>query len=120
MSEEWFKDLPEDAHLPETDKIYVQSLAKVRKGIAAGLTFDSASAALDIADEEMKKQIIDDILKVFIAEVHFAKNVSLQELGMALHLPVERLEKAREEMLEDIEQSSINAFYDNMEKGTEH
>jgi hypothetical protein len=120
MTEEWYDGLSEESILPEADRIYVQSLSKVRRGIAAGLDFDAACAAIDMADEELKKQIVDDVLKVFIAEEHFAKKVGLDEISRKLNLPVARLEKAKSEMLEDVERAAVNTYYDNIEKGTEH
>lgn len=120
MSETWYDELPEGAPLSETDKIYVRSLAKIREGIMKGLDFETACAALEIADEKLKGHIVDDVLKVFIAEGHFAKGIPLEELGKALGLPLERLEKARAEMFEDIENTAINAYHTNTEKGTEH
>jgi hypothetical protein len=36
MSEQWYKDLPEDAFKTETDKAYEKALAAVRKGLENG------------------------------------------------------------------------------------
>ncbi|MEW6603007.1 MAG: hypothetical protein AB1499_18695 [Nitrospirota bacterium] len=120
MAEKWSDELPDDAFLSEADKIYMNVLTKIRDGIAKGFDFDSASAAVTIPDGVRRQDVLDDALKVIIAEEHFAKKGSLELISQKLNLPIERLEKARTEMLEDVEKSAVSAYYDNVEKGTEH
>ncbi len=111
MGEAWYEELPEDAFVTETDKAYNQALSKIREGLDKGLDFDSACGMIEVEDEELKKNIIDDILKVLIAEEHFAKNVSLDELSKKLKVPKERLDSAKLSMMEEIKDTSIKAFY---------
>jgi hypothetical protein len=120
MAEKWYEDLPDDAFLAEVDKIYMEALAKVKAGLAKGFDFESAGATVTIKDEQLRQSVLDDILKVIIAEEHFAKRAPLAQISQTLNLPLERLEKARAEMLEDVENSAVDAFYNNIEKGTEH
>lgn len=120
MAEKWSDGLPDDAFLSESEKTYMHALAKIREGLAKGFDFTSASTAVSIEDTSLKQEVLDDVLKVLIAEEHFVKKVPLEQLGRKLNLPADRLEKARAEMLEDIEKSSLNAFYRESEKGTEH
>jgi len=120
MAEKWFDELPNDGFLSEAEKTYMQALEKIREGLAKGFDFMSASASVVIDDDSLKQAVLDDVLKVLIAEEHFVKKVPLEDLGRKLNLPLDRLEKARTEMLEDIEKSSLNAFYSESEKGTEH
>jgi len=120
MAEKWFDDVPDDAFFPEGEKVYLEALAKVKAGLAKGFDFETACALVDIKDENLRETVFDDILKVIIAEEHFAKNVPLEQISQNLHLPIERIEKARKEMFEDIERSAADAFYKNMEHGTEH
>lgn len=120
MAEKWFDDVPDSAFSPEEDKIYMEALAEVKAGLAKGLDFETASAMIDIKDNDLRDAVLDDVLKVVIAEEHFAKNIPLEQISRRLNLPIERIEKARKEMFEDIEISSVDAFYNNMEHGTEH
>ena len=120
MAEKWFDDMPDDAFLPESKKIYREALATVKAGLAKGFDFETASATVDIRDKNLRAAVLDDILKVIIAEEHFAKNVPLEQIGQNLHLPIERIEKAKKEMFEDVERSADDAFYRDMEHGTEH
>lgn len=120
MSEKWSDGLPDDAFLSEAEKTYMNALAKIKEGLAKGFDFNSATAAVMIDDESLRQAVFDDVLKVIIAEEHFIKKVSLEQISQKLNLLIDRLEKARTEMLEDVEKSAVNAMYNNIEKGTEH
>ncbi len=103
MAEKWFEDLPEDFFESEADRAYRESFAQIRKGLEEGLGFDDACAAVEIKDEDLRKQIITDMLKVIIAEEHFAKKIPLEELAGRLKVQPEVLETAKLSMFEDIE-----------------
>lgn len=120
MAEKWSDELPDDAFLTEAEKTYMNALAKVREGLAKGFDFVSASSAVMIDDETLKQAVLDDVLKVIIAEEHFVKKIPLEQIGQKLNLPIDRLEKARSEMLDDIEESAVTSRLNNIEKGTEH
>ncbi len=111
MADAWYEGLSDDALKTETAKAYEKAFAKIREGLARGLDFDAACAAIDVKDEELRKIIIDDMLKVLIAEEHFTKNIPLDELAKTLKVTVDRLESAKLSMLEDVKDSSIKAFY---------
>jgi hypothetical protein len=117
MAEKWYEGLPDDAFLTETDKAYEKAVLRIREGLVKGLDFDSACAAIEVENEELKKHIIDDMLKVLIAEEHFNKNISLDELAGRLKISLDRLESAKLEMLEDVKNSSIKAFYQGLKPG---
>ncbi len=116
MAEKWYDDLPDDAFITATDIAYQKAVAKIREGLEKGLDFDSACAAIE-GDEKLKKHIIDDMLKVIIAEEHYNKNIPLDKLSGVLKVSVERLETAKREMLEDVKESSIKAFYKGLKPG---
>lgn len=117
MSEKWYDDIPDDAFKTETDKVYEQALVIIREKLANGLDFDSACATIEIEDEELKKSAIDDVLKVLIAEDHFTKKIPLDDIAKKLRISVERLESAKLDMLEDVRNSSIKAFYRSLKPG---
>jgi hypothetical protein len=117
MSEKWYDNLPDDAFKTETDKVYEQALAAVRKGLEKGLDFNAACEAIEIGDEKLKASFIDDMLKVLIAEEHFGKSISLPDLAKKLGVPLERLEAAKKDMLEDVKETSIKAFYKGLGTG---
>ena len=117
MAEKWYDGLPDDALLNETDIAYQDAVKKIREGLEKGLDFNSACAALQIENEKLKNQIIDDMLKVVIAEEHYNKNIPLDKLAATLNVPMDRLESAKAEMLEDVKKSTIKAFYKALKPG---
>lgn len=117
MAEKWYDGLPDDAFLTETDKVYEKAFFQIREGLVKGLDFDTACAAVKVDNEELKKHIIDDMLKVIIAEEHYKQNIPLDKLAAALKVSVDRLESAKAEMLEDVKKTSIKAFYKALKPG---
>jgi hypothetical protein len=117
MSEKWYEGLPDDAFKSETVKMYEKVEAMIQEKLDQGLDFDSACAAITVTDEELKKSIIDDMLKVLIAKEHFTKGVRLDEMAKKLGIEFSRLEKAKAEMLEDVKDASVKAFYNSMGHG---
>ncbi len=117
MAEKWYDGLSEDAFLTETDKAYKEAVIRIQEGLVKGLDFDTACAAVEVDNEELKKHIIDDMLKVIIAEEHYSKNISLDKLAGALKISVVRLESAKAGMLEDVKKTTIKAFYKALKPG---
>jgi YesN/AraC family two-component response regulator len=117
MSEKWYEGLPDDAFKTETDKIYEKAVATIREGLEKGLDFDTACSAIEVEDETLRNSIIDDMLKVLIAEEHFDKKISLEDMAKKLRISVDRLESAKTGMLEDVRDSSIKAFYGSLGSG---
>jgi len=69
---------------PEEDRIYNESIAKIREGMKNGLTFGEACQVIDVTDEELKEFILDDALKIMIAELHYGKAMNLEEVARIL------------------------------------
>lgn len=117
MAETWYEGLPDDAFKTETDKAYEDAEAAIREKLAQGIDFDAACAGIEVKDEELRKAIILDMLKVLIAEEHFSKNLPLDELAAKYKISVDRLESAKLSMLEDVKNTSIKAFYNGLKPG---
>jgi hypothetical protein len=111
MSEEnekkpWYADMP-----PEDDALYTESVNRIKNGVQqSNLTFEKAIELIEVENEGMKAAIVDDALKVLVAEMHFIGGTSLDDLSKKLQLPVKRLEQARKEMLKDVEEAAIQKF----------
>ena len=86
----------------EEGRIYTKGIEMIRATISDGVKFDIACGMVTIEDSEMKGLVIDDALKIEIAELHFGKQLTLREVSKRLGVSVQRLMKAREEMLEDV------------------
>lgn len=102
MAESWHEGLPDDAFMAEADRQYMLQIRKIREGLARGLGFDEASALIEEQDEGVKASILDDTLKVLIAEEHFARGIGLEEMAQRMKIPAEKLEAAKKSMLDEI------------------
>ncbi len=118
MTEAWYSGLPDDVFKTETDKAYEKASAQIRKSLAEGLDFDSACSALEIEDDSLRQNIIEDMLKVLIAEEHFTRDIPLDKLAVTLGVAVDRLESAKKSMLEDVKNDSIKAFHRGQNPGS--
>ena len=106
MSDKWYDELPGDFFETEADKAYREAFAKIRAGLEQGLGFDEACAAIEVKDDGLRKLIVGDMLKVILAEEHFAKKVPLDRLAKTLKLTVEFLESTKQSMFEDVGKDS--------------
>jgi hypothetical protein len=86
----------------EEGKVYAKGIGIIRSALDNGLRFDVACKMVAVEDQEMKGHIIDDALKIEIAELHFGKGLTLLDVAKKLGVPVHRLMKAREQMLQDV------------------
>ena len=102
MVEKWYDNLPDDFFETEADKAYRDSFVKIRAGLEQGLGFDEACKAIEVKDAVLRKQIIDDMLKVILAEEHFAKHVPLEDIAKRLKVSVEFIEAIKQIMFHDI------------------
>jgi len=85
----------------EETRIYNEAMVKIRAGLNNGLSLKEACSAVDVADAELKKLISDDVLKIMIAEMHFGKGLTLEEVAKALKVSLKAINAAIMEMLED-------------------
>lgn len=86
----------------EEDWIYRKSIEMIRSNIVNGVKFDLACEFVNVDDQELKGLIVDDALKIEIAELHYGKRIPLREVSKKLGVPMERLLKANNEMIEDV------------------
>lgn len=97
-------------YTPEEDRIYNEAMAKLKEAMAGGLSFAEACAAVEVADPELKGYIVDDALKVLIAEHHYGKGMPLPEVAATLKAPLKKIVAAHREMLEDVGESSAALY----------
>lgn len=112
MEKPWYEYAETDE-----DRLYEESVRKITGGVKRSLTFEQAAALVDIKEPATRNAVIDDALKVLIAEMHFAGGKPLDEVAKALGLPLKRLEKARAEMLADIEAEAIEKYKSSLGQG---
>lgn len=105
----WYEEIAS-----EEDRLYEESVEKIKKAVSQSLTFEQAAALVQVKDEALRASILDDALKVLIAEMHFTGNTLLKELAGKLGLPLKRLEKAKQEMLKEVEKEAIEKYKSSM------
>jgi hypothetical protein len=87
---------------PEEDRAHEQALQKMRSELANGRTFKQASIVLAGMDENLRHLVVDDFLKITIAEEHFSRGRSLEQVAIFLGLAVAEIAAARDAMLEEV------------------
>jgi hypothetical protein len=104
---------------PEEDRIHETGIAAIRAGLASGESFDEACGRIEAADPDLRRIIIDDFLKVSIAQRHFQGGESTDEVARALGISPERVEFARKEMLAEVAAASVDVFRRQSGQGTD-
>jgi hypothetical protein len=94
----------------EESKIYDQSMDKIMEGLRNGLNFIDACNTVTVEDKDLMGYIEDDALKIIIGEMHYVYQVTLQDIADNLQIPIEKIIKANEEMLEDVAISSVAVY----------
>lgn len=101
----WYADLTTDE-----ERIYEEAVMRIKEAVEKGMSFEEACHANAHKEARLRVAIEDDALKVLIAEMHFTKRMSTADVAKKLKLQIERIEKARAEMLKDVEQEAIDAY----------
>lgn len=86
----------------EEDSIYRNYIGMIRSNISNGVKFDLACKLISVEDQELKMVIINDALKIEIAELHYGQRIPLNEVSKKLGVSMERLLQANNEMVEDV------------------
>lgn len=104
-------------YTPEEDRIYHEAMAKIREAMGNGLNFSEACDAVRVDDPELKGYIVDDALKVMIAERHYGKGMPLPEVAETLKVPLKKIMTAHREMLEDVGETSAELYRQHSSEG---
>ena len=94
----------------EETRIYYEAMDKIMAALANGSKFEEACNAAVIEDEQLKAFIADDALKISIADLVYKKGLSLEQVAETLQVSIDKVGKARAEMLEDVEISVSEAY----------
>ncbi len=95
---------------PEEDRIYEEAVSKYREAIASGRTLQEAYASYATADKELESMIQADFLKILIAERHFGKGETLEQLAGALSVSVDLLQSTKVRMLHETSVTAAGQF----------
>ena len=94
----------------EETKIYYEAMDKIMAALSNGSKFDEACGSAVIEDAQLKEFIVDDALKISIADLVYKKGLSLEQVADTLQVPIDKVGKAHAEMLEDVEISVSEAY----------
>lgn len=89
------------AFTPTEEKIHESAVSKILENIKNGLNFKEACAAVDVADAVLRKYVVDDALKVMIADLHYGGGMTLPQVAESLRVPLKAIAAAHLEMVED-------------------
>jgi hypothetical protein len=111
MTEAWHDGLSDEQLKTESDKAYEQAAAVLNDGLSRGLGFDEACAGIDVKDQQLRDVIIEDMLKVLIADNHFTKGIPLADIALHLKVDAKRLETAKESMLRELGEAAAIEYH---------
>ena len=94
----------------EEARVHQAGFKVIFDGMEKGLGFDEACAGLEVVNPGMRSVIIDDYLKVTIAERHFQASEPLDDVAASLRIPVERLAATKEDMLREIRKAAADVY----------
>ncbi len=102
----------------EEDRIYEDAVKKIKAAVLEdSVPFDKAASQVEVENEQLKSSVVSDALKLLIAELHFMKQIPLDEVADALKLPLKKVEDARKEMIAEVEAAAIEKYKESLNQG---
>jgi len=86
----------------DNEMLYEQALRRLRLEIDKGHTYAQACKAISGLEQDLKKEIGEDFLRIIIAERHFGEGYGIDDLALLLDVTYEKIEEIRNYMLRDI------------------
>lgn len=93
------------------DDIHEKGLAWITGQLQAGRTWNWINKEFKLADRELRDIILDDFLKINLAQRHFQGGEPVKQLAKHLKVPVKALQQAKTEMIEEVKKASIDAYH---------
>lgn len=95
----------------EEEEIYDKEIKKLLKMVNDGLSYEDACKTINLDTPEMKRLIAEDLLKILIAELHYSKGISLEQIAQKLQIPVSQIRDTHRMMIEDV-MNTVNKGFD--------
>lgn len=121
MSRPELKSDDDDTHLrfhvvetgfsEDDDKVHEQAMAWIAQQLENGRTWVRITKELPVADEDLRKIILDDFPKITMAQRHFQGQESLQAVARYLHMPEKQLRRIKQDMIREVEEASVKAYH---------
>ena len=86
----------------EEENIYDNAITDIRDNIKKGMKFEDACNAVKVDDDDLKLIILEDFLKITVAELHYTHRKTIDEIAKELDIPVQSVALTHKRMLDDI------------------
>jgi hypothetical protein len=94
----------------EENAIYQEVLPRILEDVKEGSSFYKACDNVRVEDKELKAFIVDDALKILIAELHYKQGCPLHDIAVQLEVPEDVINRANREMIQDVSLSASEVF----------
>lgn len=95
----------------DQDRVHAQAIAFLRRQLHQGKSWKKATEALTIDDPRFKAVVLDDFLKITLAERHFQGGEAIKSIARFLQVPVELLTAVKDDMIREVRDASIQVYH---------
>ncbi|MBU0481973.1 MAG: hypothetical protein KKG47_12815 [Proteobacteria bacterium] len=95
-------DLDNYIPAPEEELFYEQTIRRLRTEVDKGKTYAQACKSVREIDTDLHSEIVDDFLKILIAERHFGEGYGIDDIALLLDVSYDKIEAVRDYMLREI------------------
>ena len=78
--------------------LYDDSIKKIRGAVDKGLFFDEACCLIEITDRDLRESVVNEALRLLVAELHCSGGMPLKQLALKLRLSLSRLMNVKESL----------------------
>ncbi|MBF0212615.1 MAG: hypothetical protein HQM00_03505 [Magnetococcales bacterium] len=94
----------------EQDRQHTEAMTRLRAELAEGRSWEEAIRGVKIADAGFKELILNDFLKVLLAERHFQAGERLKAIAKDLGVSMDLLVSLKESMIREVSASAQQAY----------
>ncbi|MBF0622392.1 MAG: hypothetical protein HQL54_10750 [Magnetococcales bacterium] len=94
----------------QDDKVYDLVMNEIDRRVRSGQPWERVVKSIKMDDAELFQIILDDYLKITIAQRHFQAKEPLKKIASSLKIQLKVLIKQREAMIEEVKQASVEAY----------
>jgi hypothetical protein len=98
-------------YTPEENRKYSEAMPKIIEKLQSGACFQEACDTISVENQELRDFIVDDALKMMIAEIHYIQGHPLQAVADKLCISLDTVNRANQEMLEDVSLTAPEIYH---------
>ncbi|MBF0162371.1 MAG: hypothetical protein HQL88_08785 [Magnetococcales bacterium] len=103
-------DVVQPGFSDDQERVHAEAVAFLKKRLKKGDSWKKAVDALTMADASFKAVVLDDFLKITLAERHFQGGEEIKSVARFLQVPVELLTAIKEEMIREVQEASMEVY----------